>query len=250
VITCDKQTAGIGRQGKPWKSAKLHLAMQLCFELPSLVPASLSLCIANALAHYLQAKGVPAKVKWPNDIWTARGKIAGLILETVTYESKIFCLVGLGLNISNPIHQETQEQEPLVIDQPVDYALRYLVDTPQIEFLALEIAHDLRKAMEDQEVAPLDVAFFMRDSWTCPGALIEASLEEGRIEGTIIGFDATGDIILKTAPGEERRLRSGACKKVRVIQHPQMRLQPITHPTASSMATQTTTRETSFIREK
>lgn len=253
LVTCDKQTAGIGRRGSAWKTGALHLSLELCFELPALLPASLSLCIADALAQYLQSKSIPAKLKWPNDIWTSRGKIAGLILETVSSNSKSICLLGLGLNISDPLQIDEETSEIPSIDQPVDYALRYLVEPPSLELMALEIAQHLLKAIESQELTPIDVSVFMRGAWTCPGARTEAILEEGHIEGIIVGFDLQGDMILRTSHGEEKRLRSGSCKKVRVLEPPKAlpghSILPTAISAASCVATQTTTRDPIFTKE-
>lgn len=236
LITCDEQTAGIGRSGSTWKAAKQHLALQLCFPYPNLHAASLSLTISHALSTLLQKKGVPAKLKWPNDIWTSRGKIAGLILENVSYNEDFICLVGIGLNISDP--SESDEAERQSIDQPVDFANRYFADTPSAQTLAIEISCEILKAIEAQKISPLSMDDFMRDSWTCPGAFIEVNLNGSRIEGVILGFEPQGDLVLKTSCGEEKKLRSGICRRVRVIQKPQI---DFTNPLNSNICIQTAT---------
>lgn len=227
VVTCDHQTAGIGRSGSSWKAGKRHLAIELCFKAFKLDPVTLSLTLSNALSLWLQRQGVPAKLKWPNDIWTARGKIAGVIAEISYFEEEAICLAGIGLNISNPdpsleeIENDLNESLIGSIDQPIDYAERYLVESFNLSSLAIDISSYIREELEDQQIAPDDINLFMKDSWTCPGSFIEAVVEEGRIEGTILKFTQQGDLILRTLQGEEISLRSGLCKKVRLLEMPQ-----------------------------
>lgn len=242
LVTCDTQTAGIGRSGKAWKSGKRHLSMNLCFKTPPIKAANLSLTISDALSQWLQKQGIPSKLKWPNDIWTARGKIAGLILEVVHFEEESYCLVGMGLNISDPSYDTghlSESFDPASIDQPTDFAERYLIQPINLSSLPIEISQYIHVMLEDQEISPTEINSFMNNSWTCPGATIEAIVEEGRIEGTILGFESQGDLILRTKEGKERHLRSGLCQKVRVIHAPyeiKTEIASSPHPTAHVMA--------------
>jgi len=60
--------------------------------------------IAVALAETLQEElGLPARIKWPNDILINKRKIAGILSEAITDMDRIeYIVIGIGLNINNP----------------------------------------------------------------------------------------------------------------------------------------------------
>jgi BirA family biotin operon repressor/biotin-[acetyl-CoA-carboxylase] ligase len=99
LIVAETQTAGRGRQGRPWFSAPgASLTFSLALGLAPRDWGGLSLAIGLALAEALdpvdcdvgsgQAKGKPPfgriGVKWPNDLWLRAGerKLAGILIET------------------------------------------------------------------------------------------------------------------------------------------------------------------------
>jgi BirA family biotin operon repressor/biotin-[acetyl-CoA-carboxylase] ligase len=46
--------------------------------------------------------GLEARLKWPNDVFIGRGKVAGIIVESVWAErEKKYTILGLGVNINN-----------------------------------------------------------------------------------------------------------------------------------------------------
>ena len=62
---------------------------------------SLSEAVALAVADTLIVYGIPAKVKWPNDIYVGDRKIAGILIENVLDGTRVSrSIVGLGLNVN------------------------------------------------------------------------------------------------------------------------------------------------------
>ena len=74
-------------------------------DLPALSPL-----IGLAVARSLAADGIPARVKWPNDIWLEGRKLGGVLVET-RGEAQSGCelIVGLGLNV---------HMQSATVDQP------------------------------------------------------------------------------------------------------------------------------------
>jgi BirA family transcriptional regulator, biotin operon repressor / biotin---[acetyl-CoA-carboxylase] ligase len=92
VVTADEQTAGRGRQGREWVAAPgSSLLMSLVLHNPS---ASLPLAAAVAVCEALP---VEAAIKWPNDIWVGRAKVAGILVEARPQEG--WAVVGIGVNV-------------------------------------------------------------------------------------------------------------------------------------------------------
>ena len=103
----DSQTAGRGRQGKPWQSQRdrrLGDALSFSLGLP-LQPADwsgLSLAVGVAVAEALH----PAvRIKWPNDVWLDGRKLAGILIETCGMPdangpgAERYTVIGIGINV-------------------------------------------------------------------------------------------------------------------------------------------------------
>lgn len=108
VLVADHQTAGRGRLGRGWDappetnllvSVLIHSRWSPDYH-PLLTPA-LAVVIADALAGI----GLPAAVKWPNDLVVeegpAPGKVAGILAE-YTAGPPPAVVVGFGLNLAWP----------------------------------------------------------------------------------------------------------------------------------------------------
>lgn len=100
VVVAGYQSAGRGRQGKAWwASQDGSLTFSYLLAMPPqhdlLAPAA-SAAICTALDPLLQQLNLQTSVKWPNDIYVKRTKIAGVLIETVGR----FAIIGIGINVS------------------------------------------------------------------------------------------------------------------------------------------------------
>lgn len=100
-----QQTNGRGRGGKSWCSdlnQGLYLSYTQNFSLPvsSLSCCSLALGVStvNTLETFFPSLRENIKLKWPNDLYIADAKLAGILCETM----QGWVIVGLGLNYIKP----------------------------------------------------------------------------------------------------------------------------------------------------
>ncbi|WP_077928115.1 biotin--[acetyl-CoA-carboxylase] ligase [Wohlfahrtiimonas populi] len=103
VMVCEMQTQGRGRNGKVWVSPlarNLYFSMRIQFKTQALANlTSFSPALGIYLVEYLQSKNIPAKIKWPNDIWVNGAKLAGILIETsAKSEHEVEMIIGIGLN--------------------------------------------------------------------------------------------------------------------------------------------------------
>ena len=101
VLAAETQTAGRGRLGRSWSSPpRAALACSVLLRPAAVPPAArgwLPLLTGIAVAAALRAEaGVPAGLKWPNDVLVADRKIAGILAEA--HDDAI--VVGIGLNVT------------------------------------------------------------------------------------------------------------------------------------------------------
>ena len=92
LITADEQTAGRGRQGRTWVApAGAALLMSLVLREPrEALPLAAAVAVCEALP-------VEAEIKWPNDIWLHKAKLAGILVEGRPQEG--WAVLGIGVNV-------------------------------------------------------------------------------------------------------------------------------------------------------
>ncbi|MCL2243847.1 MAG: biotin--[acetyl-CoA-carboxylase] ligase [Treponema sp.] len=106
VITAEKQSAGMGRNGRTWVSRQGGLFFTI-LERPRLTIADytlLSLVMQIAVVRTVSSIcGTQAYLRWPNDIYINRKKIAGITTE-ISGEGDLITWMscGVGVNVNNP----------------------------------------------------------------------------------------------------------------------------------------------------
>ena len=83
----DEQTAGRGRHGRSWQSdgGTLTLSLVMARRMSDLRQSQLlPLAVGVGIARFIDFEFAPvqAKLKWPNDVNIAGGKVAGVLLES------------------------------------------------------------------------------------------------------------------------------------------------------------------------
>ena len=99
VVAAREQTQGRGRREREWLSAaNENLTFSLLFRTDSepWKTASVSMAAALAVAELLEAEGLKADLKWPNDVLIGGKKICGILSEAVFGG----VIVGIGLNVN------------------------------------------------------------------------------------------------------------------------------------------------------
>ena len=103
VVIADAQTAGRGRHGRAWGSAagNLHLSMLVRPRGDVASVGRLPLMAGLAVAEAIAALGAEAALKWPNDVWVAGRKVAGVLIESASAgESIESAVIGVGVNVA------------------------------------------------------------------------------------------------------------------------------------------------------
>ena len=108
LLVAEQQTAGRGRLGRSWISRwGDSLTFSLGLPLQRADWSGLSLVVGISLAESLDPGfGESARIglKWPNDLWLTgahgeEGKLAGILVETASWEGHRYAVIGVGINI-------------------------------------------------------------------------------------------------------------------------------------------------------
>ena len=104
VVVADAQTAGRGRMGRRWMSPagkNLYVSLLLRPSVPTVDAPLLALVAGVALADAVEAVGVPASLKWPNDLYCEGRKAAGILAEMASDPDGVrHVVIGVGLNVN------------------------------------------------------------------------------------------------------------------------------------------------------
>lgn len=108
VVIADYQDAGRGQGEHSWLSTSGKNLLMSLLLFPAFLSASrqfhLSRVTSLALCDALETLGIDTAIKWPNDILTARGKIAGILIEhSITAGTISRTIVGIGMNLNQTI---------------------------------------------------------------------------------------------------------------------------------------------------
>jgi BirA family biotin operon repressor/biotin-[acetyl-CoA-carboxylase] ligase len=105
-IAAERQTAGRGRQGRPWSSPEGNLYASLLLVDPCAMRDAPQLGFVTGLALHDAVSGLigareAVRLKWPNDLLLAGGKLAGILLEAeaVGPGRVLAVAIGCGVNI-------------------------------------------------------------------------------------------------------------------------------------------------------
>lgn len=192
LVLADEQTAGRGRSGKRWSSPHRGIWLTL-IERPR-DPASvevlslrIGLCAAQALDAFTSE---PIRLKWPNDLYVDRGKLAGVLVEARWRGERLdWVAIGFGLNVEPPAdHPAAAGLEPGTKRLDVLEAL-----VPELR--AAAASHGQLTQQELDEYAARDLA----RSRQC----IEP------VRGVVRGISANGELLVELADSVVR-VRTGS----------------------------------------
>lgn len=179
LVTADEQAAGRGRQGRRWTAppGSAVLMSLVLRELDELLPLAAAVAVCEALP-------VDAAVKWPNDLWIERQKVAGILVEGRPQEG--WAVLGLGINVS------TTEFPPELAEIATSLHLCGADAGPD------EVLADVLGSLSEWLGAPPDAVL---SAWRARDALKGERVRWSGGEGTADGIDDSGALRVETRNG-------------------------------------------------
>jgi BirA family transcriptional regulator, biotin operon repressor / biotin---[acetyl-CoA-carboxylase] ligase len=179
LVTADEQEAGRGRQGRRWTAppGSAVLMSLVLREFDEFLPLTAAVAVCEAVP-------LDAAVKWPNDIWIDRRKVAGILVEGRPQEG--WAILGIGLNVS------TTSFPPELAEIATSLHLSG-IETSRDQVLA----DLLRSLSEWLSAAPAAVL----SAWRSLDALKGERVRWSDGEGTADGIDDSGSLLVQTENG-------------------------------------------------
>lgn len=207
-VVAREQTAGHGRRGRPWQTARGNLAASVLLAQagPSPAAATLGFAAGQALHDALRAVAPglqKLQLKWPNDVLLDGAKVAGILLEAVTLSgARTSVVIGIGVNV---------ESAPQGMAYPVTSLAESGVDlSAETLFMALAEAW-----VEQEKVWNEGRGFAaIREKWLSRAAGLGAPItirmsEDDVLHGIFETIDDEGRLVLRAPSGSKRAISAG-----------------------------------------
>lgn len=187
LVTAAAQTAGRGRQGRAWTTAPgSAVAMSLVLrDPPPLLPLAAAVAVATAC-------GPQAQIKWPNDIWVDRRKVAGILAEGRPHEG--WAVLGIGVNVAVALTDLPEELR--------DRAGTLGRAVSDVEPFLSSLLAELERALALSPSALLD-------AWRARDALLGAEVSWTGGSGVAQGIDGEGRLVVDLPDGGRTALNAG-----------------------------------------
>jgi BirA family biotin operon repressor/biotin-[acetyl-CoA-carboxylase] ligase len=205
IVVAESQSRGRGRLGREWSSPVGGIYCTVVLR-PKVSPAyapRISLMASVAVARTIRDLfGLPAELKWPNDVLIGGKKVCGILaeMEAETDELK-FVNLGIGMNVNCSI---SQERATSLRDELGRDVSRKMV-----------LGAVLAEIQRQQNVLTTDdlLAEWKKLSVTLGREVRVASLGE-EISGKAIDVDSDGALIVACPDGSVKKVFAGDCLHV------------------------------------
>lgn len=151
-IAARTQTAGRGQRGNTWEAEPgKNLTFSLLLRPDGLEARrqfELSMAVSLAIVDTLEAYGIDARIKWPNDIYVGLKKLAGILIENRLSGSMIDrAIVGVGLNVNqevfrsdapNPVSMKQLTGRQYALDELLNALVKNIAEFPALDAAELK----------------------------------------------------------------------------------------------------------------
>ena len=204
VVVAERQTLGRGRLQRHWTSEKggLYFTVVLRPNLAPMLSLRVNFCVSLVMAKTLQQLyGIPAALKWPNDILVNDRKLAGILSEMEAETDRVaYVNVGIGLNVNNDPSSTVPGAVSIkdVVGQPVS----------RKAFLAAFLT-SLETRLETLDT--INVIDEWKTQTVTIGRKVKIQTQSETSEGTAVDMDENGSLILQLADGTLKTIFYGDC---------------------------------------
>lgn len=206
VIVAEQQNAGRGRLGRHWESpggTGIWFSVILEPAVSLQETSHYSFVTAVAVAEGIrQATGLPAQVKWPNDILIDGKKVCGVLLELVAEMTRVHQLiVGIGINANQKPADFPEEVRKKATSLAIETG--HPVQRCAVLCAVLRCLEENCRLMEQQGFAAI------RQKWAELSCVIGREVQvlrqgETVLYGMATGLAEDGALVVQTGNGEER----------------------------------------------
>ena len=181
LVTAAEQTAGRGRQGRSWlapagDAVLMSVVLRDLDERFPLLPLAAAVAVAEACESLAPVR---CEIKWPNDVWIERRKVAGILVEGRPAAG--WAVLGVGVNVRSAPAELGPDATAIAPNASVESALSSVLD---------RLAHWLGR--ERAQVL---------GAWRARDALRGERVRWADGAGVAAGIDDSGSLLVETDAG-------------------------------------------------
>jgi BirA family biotin operon repressor/biotin-[acetyl-CoA-carboxylase] ligase len=218
VVITRTQSHGRGRFDRIWQSPAggVYLSLILRPKTPLEKSSLLSFVAALVVTRAIDAYGLHASIKWPNDVRVNAKKIAGILVESEATGTVIdYAVVGVGINLnidladlSSDIRSNSTSLSA-ELPAPIDYH----------DFLNtfLQQFEKVYTTFRDNRFDSIINEWKNRTDTLGKKIQVETSTEI--LQGTAVDIDSSGFLLLRTKNGVIKKISSGDCQYLNELDH-------------------------------
>jgi BirA family biotin operon repressor/biotin-[acetyl-CoA-carboxylase] ligase len=208
LVIADSQSAGKGRLGRQWFAPPGSALLFSLLLRPPLAPAlaqrATMVCTLGAMRAIVALSGVPARIKWPNDLVVAGRKLGGVLTELgLTPDGALdYVVVGIGLNVNLNL-----ADLPEVLTPPTSLLAECGQPVSRLDLLA-------RLLLETEALyLRLCGGWSPHEEWRAALATIGQQVQVGTTEAVIVGtamdVTDTGALVVEEQSGARHVVLAG-----------------------------------------
>jgi len=211
VVCADFQAGGRGRLGRTWASppgVNLYVSLLVRPSIDSREAPRLTLVTAIALAEAVEeVAGIPAALKWPNDLYLRGRKTAGILAEMSSDLDRLrHVVIGVGLNVNAAPEDFPEDLRPMATSLRQETGRAFL----RVDVLArfLSRFEEAYGTFRSGGLAPLLPAWNRRCVLT--GKRVHLRHGDRETRGTAVRVDEEGALIFRPeGKGAAERIHGG-----------------------------------------
>lgn len=209
LVIADEQTAGKGRSGRHWVTPPgkaIAFTLLLRPDIPpsriSMVTLVMGLAVCRAVRSLY---GLPVGIKWPNDVVIDGKKICGILTEmSAEMDGVHYIVIGVGINANLTSFPEE------IRDVATSIALQLHHEVSRAGLIAEVMARFeefYEKFEKDSDLSGL-IDEYNADLLNC-GRKVRVLDPKGEYEGTALGIDRLGQLLVKREDGTVTEVYAG-----------------------------------------
>jgi BirA family biotin operon repressor/biotin-[acetyl-CoA-carboxylase] ligase len=214
VVFTPCQTAGRGQWGRTWAApAGVLTASFVLREIASVQLGYLSLLVGLSVMQTLETHSPELagrlQIKWPNDVWLDRRKLAGILSEVPrTKASHVPVVVGIGLNRWADLSQSDLRDRAISLHEVVQSVPDEIDLLTQLRSQLMQLASELKVLPVGAALSPQWVSAINQRDLLC-NRMLTVAIGTATIVGQGLGIDWQGGYQIRLAHGEMRSITTG-----------------------------------------
>ncbi len=204
VLGAHTQLTGRGRHQRRWisPSGGLYVSLLLRLGIPespiTLIPLTVGLALQDAIQEEARQRNgvIQSRLKWPNDVLTPNGKLAGILCEAIEKDGSWSVIAGVGVNI----HPMSEEQKHLILDPVTSLEEEASLDWTRAGLL-VAFLRCMVDRFEQWRMKPEIIRSEWLEASQMQGQTIAVRSTKPPLHGTVYGLSEIGGLMLKTEKG-------------------------------------------------